>query len=154
MDLYYRLNVFPIALPPLRERAEDIPMLVAHFVHKYAKRMSKQISKIANPAIDALMRYAWPGNIRELQNFIERAMVLTNGDVLQLPALPSDMPARAGLATLAEAEREHILKALGESNWVLGGKSGAAARLGMARTTLINRMQKRGLSRQMAQGRL
>jgi transcriptional regulator with PAS, ATPase and Fis domain len=92
MDLYYRLNVFPIGLPPLRRRMEDIPALIAHLVDKYARRMSKQISKIANDALDTLMGYAWPGNIRELQNFIERAVILTNSDVLQLPPLRSCIP--------------------------------------------------------------
>ena len=130
-------------------------MLVAHFVHKYASRMSKQISKIANDSLDTLMGYAWPGNVRELQNFIERAVILTNSDVLQLPPLqPCILSRRAGLMTLAEAERDHILKALEDSNWVVGGKSGAAARLGLARTTLIGKMLKCGLSREMAQRRL
>ena len=150
MDLYYRLNVFPIALPPLRRRADDIPMLVAHFVHKYAGRMSKEISHIANEAMYALMHYPWPGNIRELQNFIERAVILTRNDVLQIPALPSIWTEPV---TLEEAERDHIRKALEESNWVVGGKSGAAARLGMKRTTLIDKMRKRGLSRETVQGR-
>jgi formate hydrogenlyase transcriptional activator len=153
MDLYYRLNVFPIALPPLRRRVEDIPMLVAHFVHKYARRMSKQISKIEKDAMDTLMRYPWPGNIRELQNFIERAVILTKSDILQIPALPTSLPIRSQPMTLAEAERDHILTALEESNWVVGGKSGAAARLGVKRTTLMCKMQKRGLSREMALGR-
>jgi transcriptional regulator with GAF, ATPase, and Fis domain len=155
MDLYYRLNIFPVAIPPLRWRVEDIPMLVAHFVHKYARRMSRQISRIANDSLDTLMGYAWPGNVRELQNVIERAVILTNSDVLQLPPLqPCILSRRAALMTLAEAERDHILKALEDSNWVVGGKSGAAARLGLARTTLISKMLKRGLSRNMAQRRL
>jgi formate hydrogenlyase transcriptional activator len=148
MDLYYRVNVFPIALPPLRERVEDIPMLIAHFVHKYATRMSKQISKIANEALDTLMGYAWPGNIRELQNLIERAVILTNSDVLQLPPLRPCMLSRAKPVTLAEAERDHVLKALNDSNWVVGGKSGAAARLGVKRTTLMERMRRDGLYRE------
>jgi formate hydrogenlyase transcriptional activator len=154
MDLYYRLNVFPIVIPPLRQRAEDIPQLVAHFVGKYAKRMSKQIPKIAEDAMHTLMHYPWPGNIRELQNFIERAVILTNGDVLELPALPSSVRLRREPVTLVEAERDHIRKALEESNWVVGGKSGAAARLGVKRTTLIGKMRRRGLCREMAQGRL
>jgi formate hydrogenlyase transcriptional activator len=148
MDLYYRLNVFPIALPPLRRRMEDIPVLTAHFVHKYARRMSKQISKIANDALDTLMGYAWPGNIRELQNFIERAVILTNSDVLQLPPLRPCMLSRAKPVTLAEAERDHILKALNDSNWVVSGRSGAAARLGVKRTTLMYKMSKCGLHRE------
>src|ERR1700692_406427 len=111
LDLYYRLNVFPIALPPLRHRPEDIPMLVAHFVHRYAESMSKQIETIASDAMEALVRYPWPGNIRELQNFIERAVILTNGDVLQLAALPTPAQYPAEPVTLAEAERDHMLNA-------------------------------------------
>jgi formate hydrogenlyase transcriptional activator len=153
MDLYYRLNVFPIELPPLRRRAEDIPLLVAHFVHKYAGRMSKQISYIARQSMDSLTRYPWPGNIRELQNFIERAVVLTRGEVLQIPGLPTLPASRTEPVTLVDAERDHILKALDESNWVVGGKCGAAARLGVKRTTLIDKIRKRGLSREMASGR-
>jgi len=149
MDLYYRLNVFPIALPPLRQRCDDIPMLVAHFVQKFGERMSKQISKISQHAMDTLMRYPWPGNIRELQNFIERAVIVTKGDVLQIPPLPTRTTNRIEPVTLKDVERDHILKALEESNWVVGGKSGAAARLGVARTTLIDKMRTRGLSREM-----
>jgi formate hydrogenlyase transcriptional activator len=150
MDLYYRLNVFPIALPPLRLRTEDIPMLVAHFVHKYAERMFKQVTRISKHAMETLLHYRWPGNIRELQNVIERAVILTMGDVLQLPALPSHLPIRTEAVTLAEAQRDHILNALQDSNWVVGGASGAATRLGMKRTTLISKMRKSGLSRNMA----
>jgi formate hydrogenlyase transcriptional activator len=150
MDLYYRLDVFPITLPPLRQRSEDIPMLVAHFVHSYAERMSKQVSRISKSGMDALMRYPWPGNIRELQNFIERAVILTKGEVLELPVLASRFPTKP--VTLAEAERDHILNALRESNWVVGGASGAAARLGVKRTTLVDKMRKRGLSRAMTHG--
>ena len=152
MDLYYRVNVFPIAVPPLRHRLEDIPMLVAHFVRRYAQSMAKQIEKISADSMETLVRYAWPGNIRELQNFIERAVILTNGDVLHLPALPSSVALPTGPVTLEEAERDHILNALRESNWVVGGATGAAARLGVKRTTLISKMRKRGLSRAMAHG--
>jgi len=152
MDLYYRLNVFPIALPPLRHRLEDIPMLVAHFVQRYAERMAKRIESVTSDAMDALVRYPWPGNIRELQNFIERAVILTNGDVLHLSALPSNAAAPPDTVTLADAEREHILNALRETNWVVGGSTGAAARLGVKRTTLISKMRKRGVSRAMAVG--
>ena len=150
MDLYYRLNVFPISVPPLRRRLEDIPMLVAHFVKKYAQRMSKKVSMISRNAMDRLAHYAWPGNIRELQNLIERAVILTTGEVLELPPLPSHSPIRPEPITLADAERDHILNALQKSNWVVGGASGAAARLGVKRTTLIDKMRKRGLSRDMA----
>jgi formate hydrogenlyase transcriptional activator len=152
MDLYYRLNVFPIAIPPLRHRMEDIPMLVAHFVKKYAQRMAKRIETITSDALEALVRYPWPGNIRELQNFIERAVILTKGDVLQPSALPSNTAAPADKVSLADAERDHILNALRETNWVVGGRTGAAALLGVKRTTLISKMRKRGLSRAMAFG--
>jgi formate hydrogenlyase transcriptional activator len=150
MDLYYRLNVFPLALPALRHRLEDLPMLVAHFVLRYSQRMTKQIEKITLDSMEALARYPWPGNIRELQNVIERAVILTTGDVLRLSAMPSGTEISAGPQTLAEAERDHILNALKESNWVVGGATGAARRLGLKRTTLISKMQKRGLSRAMA----
>jgi formate hydrogenlyase transcriptional activator len=146
MDLYYRLNVFPITLPPLLERLSDIPLLVRHFVEKYGARMSKQISGISNDAMDALKRYPWPGNIRELQNFIERAVILTRGDVLELPPLPSVMLTKKEPVTLRESERHHLLKALDATNWVVGGPFGAAARLGMPRTTLMYKMQKHGIS--------
>ena len=153
MDLYYRLNVFPIGLPPLRERLDDIPMLVAHFVKRFSERMSKRISRISRDDMEALVRYAWPGNIRELQNFIERAVIVTKGNVLKVPPLPTRMMNRMDPLTLRDAEKDHILKALEESNWVVGGASGAAARLGVARTTLISKMQKRGLSRGLGQSR-
>ena len=152
MDLYYRLNVFPIALPPLRHRLGDIPMLVTHFARTYAERMGKRIEVITSDSMDALVRYPWPGNIRELQNFIERAVILSRGDVLQLPALPSSAAVSTEPITLADAERDHILNALRESNWVVGGAAGAAARLGVKRTTLISKMRKRGLSRAVAYG--
>jgi formate hydrogenlyase transcriptional activator len=152
MDLYYRLNVFPLAVPPLRQRLEDIPALVAHFAHTYAERMSKHIEKIPLDAMEMLVSYPWPGNIRELQNVIERAMILTQGDVLRLPALPVIAAVSNEPVTLEEAERDHILNALRESNWVVGGARGAAARLGVKRTTLISKMRKRGLSKAMANG--
>ena len=152
MDLYYRLNVFPVAVPPLRHRLEDIPALVAHFAFRYAERMAKQIEKIPSDAMGALVRYPWPGNIRELQNFIERAVILTQKDVLRLPPLPSIAAVSNEPVTLEEAERDHILNALRESNWVVGGARGAAARLGVKRTTLISKMRKRGLSKAMTNG--
>jgi formate hydrogenlyase transcriptional activator len=154
MDLYYRLNVFPIVLPPLRRRREDIPALVAFFVRQYSKRMSKQISQMSQQAIDDLMGYAWPGNIRELQNLIERAVIVTGGDTLRVPPLPSCSGFLTEPVTLEEAERDHILQALEESNWVVGGKAGAAARLGVKRTTLLDKMRRRGLSRDMARPQL
>ena len=153
MDLYYRLNVFPIALPSLRQRPDDIPALVAHFAQKFGARMSKRISKISDTGMDALIRYTWPGNIRELQNLVERAVILSTGEVLELPSLPSRVAARQQPTTLGDTERDHILKALEDSNWVVGGRSGAAARLGVKRTTLMDKMRKRGLWRGMSQPR-
>ena len=150
MDLYYRLNVFPVALPPLRDRVSDIPLLVRHFLEKYGARMSKQISGISDDSMDAFKRYPWPGNIRELQNFIERAVILTRGDVLDPPPLPSLTLTKKEPVTLRESERHHLLKALEATRWVVGGPFGAAASLGMPRTTLIAKMQKHGISRETA----
>ena len=115
--------------------------------------MAKRISKILDTGMEALARYPWPGNIRELQNFVERAVVLSTGDVLQIPPMPCRTLSTPERVSLKDAERDHILKVLEESNWVVGGKNGAAARLGVARTTLMSKMQKRGLSRRMAQPR-
>src|SRR5262249_40519884 len=147
-DLYYRLNVFPVVLPPLRERRDDIPMLARHFVQRFARRMGRQIETIPAAVMDVLVRYPWPGNIRELQNVIERAVILSPGPALQIPlgelpppAAPADAPAGA-VITLADAEREHILGVLRETGWVLGGPRGAATRLGMKRTTLQWKMKK------------
>lgn len=150
MDLYYRLNVFPISLPPLRERREDIPLLIAHFVQTYAKCMNKEIRKIESDILLALQKRPWPGNIRELQNLIERAVILTFGDVLSVPVLLSKRPSADEPVTLEDAERAHIFKILCESNGVIGGPKGAAARLGIPRTTLIHKMRKRGLSGSIA----
>jgi formate hydrogenlyase transcriptional activator len=150
-DLYYRLNVFPITVPPLRERKDDIPILTRHFVQKFALRMKKHIETIPMEAMKTLQHYSWPGNIRELENFIERAVILTSGEILFVPL--SELKISPGStsnslhATLGQAEREHILKALHESHWVIGGPAGAAARLGMKRTTLQSKIQKLGLSR-------
>ncbi|HXU08297.1 MAG TPA: sigma 54-interacting transcriptional regulator [Blastocatellia bacterium] len=149
-DLYYRLNVFPITIPPLRERREDIPPLARFFTQKYAQRLKKRIESISSEALAALTEYPWPGNVRELEHFIERAVVLTQGTELEvsLSELKTVAPAaHASLPTLEAAEREHILRALEEANWVVGGANGAAARLGMKRTTLQSRMQKLGLER-------
>jgi formate hydrogenlyase transcriptional activator len=149
-DLYYRLNVFPIVLPPLRARREDIPELVAHFVEIYGRRMGKQIERIPPETIDALSSYSWPGNIRELQNFIERSVILSVGSELRAPLaeLKSSPEAESlGAITLEEAERHHIRKALDYTKWVVAGPKGAAARLGMKRSTLYFRMQKLGISR-------
>jgi formate hydrogenlyase transcriptional activator len=150
-DLYYRLNVFPIRLPALRERREDIPLLTFHFVKYYGKQMNKSIDVVPPETMEALMRYDWPGNIRELQNFIERAVILSQGRTLLAPISELNRPREKSIAlpiTLEEAEREHILQALQETQWVLGGSSGAANRLGMPRTTLIYKMRRLGIARQ------
>jgi formate hydrogenlyase transcriptional activator len=150
-DLFYRLNVFPIKLSPLRERASDIPLLVRHFVRKFGNRMGKPIDTIPEEAIDALMEYDWPGNIRELQNVIERAVILTSAKVLNLPQ--SDWQQQTPTAktptpqTLQDLERGHIRKALEETKWIIGGPNGAAASLGLARTSLLYRMEKLGIPR-------
>jgi formate hydrogenlyase transcriptional activator len=154
-DLYYRLNIFPILVPPLRERPEDIPLLVAHFTDKYARRMDKRISKIPAETMDALKRYHWPGNVRELQNFIERATILTSGATLQAPLSELKQAAQVvqrKARTLADSEREQILRALREAQWVLGGPGGAAERLGLKRTTLFYKMRKLGITRPGAEG--
>ncbi len=152
-DLYYRLNVFPIVIPPLRERREDIPLLVRYFAQKYARRMKKSIDTIPAKSMTALTEYHWPGNIRELENFIERAVILSRGAELQVPlaelkqrANAAPMVSSNGLATLEHAEREHITR-LAETDWVIGGPTGAAVRLGMKRTTLQSRMKKLGIAR-------
>ncbi|PYU12127.1 MAG: Fis family transcriptional regulator, partial [Acidobacteria bacterium] len=139
-DLYYRLNIFPIATPPLRERPEDIPLLVRHFVEKYAALMDKKIETIPPEAMEWLARYHWPGNIRELQNFIERAVILSPGNVLRPPLSElkqSVGEARTQAGTLEEVQRDHILRVLQETKWVIGGPQGAAARLGLKRTSLV-----------------
>jgi len=149
-DLYYRLNVFPLPLPPLRGRCEDIPALVEHFVEIYARRMGKQIEQIPPETMSALISYQWPGNIRELQNFIERSVILTSGSVLHAPVanLKSAPEAESlGAITLEDAERDHIRKTLEQTRWVVAGPNGAAARLGIKRSTLYFRMQKLGISR-------
>jgi formate hydrogenlyase transcriptional activator len=149
-DLYYRLNVFPIQLPPLRARREDVPLLVAHFVEIYSRRMGKQIEHIPAETISALSSYEWPGNIRELQNFIERSVILSAGTVLRPPLAElrhSPKLESLGAITLEEAERDHIRKTLEYTKWVVAGPNGAAARLGMKRSTLYFRMQKLGISR-------
>jgi len=149
-DLYYRLNVFPVLLPPLRERCEDIPDLVAHFVEIFGRRMSRPIEHIPSTTMSALASYPWPGNIRELQNLIERAVILSNDGVLPNP-LPTGQTHSVvfsqGATTLKDSERTLILKTLAAVGWVIGGPKGAAAKLGLKRTTLIHKMQKLGISR-------
>jgi DNA-binding NtrC family response regulator len=153
-DLYFRLSVFPIRLPSLRDRAEDIPLLARHFVDLYAQRMGKRIETIPAETMESIWRYRWPGNIRELQNFIERSVILSGGMVLSAPLselqgrIAKVAAGRAAIDTLDEAERHHILKALEETKWVIGGPSGAASRLGLKRTTLLSKMERLGISRQ------
>jgi formate hydrogenlyase transcriptional activator len=146
-DLFYRLSVFPIALPALRERPEDIRSLVQHFATDYAARMGKRITRISDDFMAALAHHSWPGNVRELQNFIERSVILSNGPVLDGP--PPDLSCHAGASvrasvpvTLDEAQRSHIVQTLEQTDGVIGGPSGAAARLGMPRTTLIAKMNR------------
>jgi formate hydrogenlyase transcriptional activator len=147
-DLYFRLNVFPIRLPSLRERSGDIPLLVRHYVDKYSQRMNKQVETITEEAMAALCSYPWPGNIRELQNFIERSVILTSGSVLciqtnELTNTRAVVAATGG--TLEDVEREHILQVLRETGGVIGGRHGAALRLGLKRSTLISKMQRVGI---------
>ena len=151
-DLFYRLSVFPIYVPPLRERTEDIPSLVRHFAQHYGRTMKKRIDTISSETMNALVRYPWPGNIRELQNVIERAVILSSGTELKVPTTDlkpksTENGGRNGVATLEEMERRHILSVLEQSNWVFSGPNGAAARLGMKRPTLQFRMRKLGISR-------
>ena len=153
-DLYYRLNVFPLTLPPLRERREDIALLVRYFAQKYARRMKKAIDTIPAKAMAALTEYPWPGNVRELENFIERAVILSRGAELEIPLSEFSQKTKfataksaGALSTLEQAEREHILRALSETKWVIGGAAGAAVRLGMKRTTLQSLMRKLGIAR-------
>ena len=163
-DLYYRLNVFPIAIPPLRERRDDIPLLVEHFVEMFARQQGKTIDTIPEEVMMPLARHDWPGNVRELQNVIERGVVMTAGNVLSRHTTRSLEPAdaqpqrassvsvpvvlkTAQIRTLVDAERAHITAVLGETNWRVGGPRGAAAQLGVARTTLIGRMRRLGISK-------
>jgi len=146
-DLYYRLKVFPIHVPALRQRTGDIPILVRHFTGLYAQRMNKRIDDIPSETMDRLVRYPWPGNVRELQNFIERAVILSPHSVLRAPTseldpFPTHKEANVSMTGLQEVERDHIVRALEASDWIVGGRNGAAARLGMKRTSLIYRMRK------------
>jgi formate hydrogenlyase transcriptional activator len=161
-DLFYRLHVFPLLVPPLRDRREDIPMLARHYVEKYARRMNRPIETIPSRAMEVFVNYSWPGNVRELQNFIERAVILSPGGTLRPPldelldelkeaGIPhppsSGWRSPAKFTSLEEVEREHVLRAIRESNWIIGGPNGAAARLGMKRTTLTYRIRKLNISR-------
>jgi formate hydrogenlyase transcriptional activator len=164
-DLYYRLNVFPIHVPALRERREDIPLLVRYFVQKFSRRQNKIVQYVPADAMDALVNYSWPGNVRELENFIERAVLLSPGKELRVAmselrpsvvnvdssaasaAIGTFGSAPSSIATLEEAERQHILRALRQTEWRIAGPKGAAAVLGMKRTTLQARMRKLGIRR-------
>jgi len=151
-DLYYRLNVFPITLPPLREREDDVQLLAEHFVRTFAARQGKSIDHIPDDVMDLLKRYGWPGNIRELQNFIERAVILSPGPVLQPPIADLKLmvanQSPTADRTLAQMERDYIAEVLDQAGWVVAGCNGAAARLGLPRTTLMSRMSKLGIHRQ------
>lgn len=149
-DLYYRLKVFPISIPPLRERRDDIPMLVNYFVTKHARSLNRKIRTIPDEVMKALVRWDWPGNIRELENFIERSVILSNGPTLRVPLAELEMPAGTpdgDDATLETNQRDHILRMLRESKGVISGPDGAAARLGLKRTTLNSKMKKLGIER-------
>jgi formate hydrogenlyase transcriptional activator len=149
-DLYYRLNVFPLTVPPLRNRTDDIPALVWHFVKKYAARMNRRIDTILSQDMAPMVEYPWPGNVRELQNFIERSVILSLDTILRPPLQElksSPKNATAKIRTLAEAERDFIQEALRTTDWVVGGENGAAARLGVKRTTLLYKMRRLGIFR-------
>jgi len=149
-DLYYRLNVFPVLLPPLRARSTDIPALVTHFVEVFGRKMGKPIENIPDETLSAFSSYSWPGNVRELQNLIERAVILANDGVLPNPLPPTSTEVMAmspAQSTLKDSERALILRTLEATGWLIGGPTGAAAKLGLKRTTLISKMKKLGISR-------
>ena len=164
-DLYYRLNVFPLTVPPLRERRQDIPLLAEHFVQQFARQQGKVIDTIPDHVMNALKDHDWPGNIRELQNVIERGVIMTTGTVLSPQTTKDLVPAEAAamrvleptepmcIKTLADAERAHITAILRETNWVVGGPRGAAAQLGVPRTTLLAKMQRLGIATVASRGR-
>ncbi|HST12326.1 MAG TPA: sigma 54-interacting transcriptional regulator [Terriglobales bacterium] len=164
-DLYYRLNVFPLTLPPLRERKQDIPLLAEHFVQEFAKRQGKMIDAIPKQVMNALEHYNWPGNIRELQNVVERGVIMTTGSVLSTHTGKDLIRSEAttvgvlepaepvSIKTLADADRAHITAILRETNWVVGGPCGAAAQLGVPRTTLLTKMQRLGIASVVPRGR-
>jgi formate hydrogenlyase transcriptional activator len=148
-DLYYRLNVFPIRIPPLRERREDIPLLVRYFTQRFAQRLRRPIDSVSRESMEMLCRWSWPGNVRELQNVIERAVILSQGTVLTLPRSEFEVPAPSisSPVTLEDAERDHILRVLEQTGWVIGGAGGAAVRLGLKRTSLVSTMRRLGIVR-------
>jgi formate hydrogenlyase transcriptional activator len=153
-DLYYRLNVFPIRIPPLRERREDIPLLVRYFAQRFAKRLRRPIESVSRESMEMLCRWSWPGNVRELQNVIERAVILSQGTALTVPRseFESPSPPTSSPVTLEDAERDHILRALEQTGWVIGGAHGAAARLGVKRTSLVSTMRRLGIARPKPHG--
>ncbi len=147
-DLFYRVSVFPLSLPPLRERPEDLPALVWHFVAKYALGMNKVVDQVPSETMDAMLAYDWPGNVRQLQNFVEHGVIVSQGPVFR-PDF-SQLRRQTGnpvinIKTLEEATRDHVLRTLEETKWVVGGRHGAAARLGLARTTLVSKMRRLGI---------
>jgi formate hydrogenlyase transcriptional activator len=148
-DLYYRLSVFPVHLPALRERREDIPLLARHFMGRFAERMNKMVDEIPSETMEAMVAYDWPGNVRQLQNFIEHGVIVSEGPVFQPPLTPlrskQAASSRISRKTLEDATREHILQALEQTKWVVGGRHGTAAYLGIARTTLIAKMRRLGI---------
>jgi formate hydrogenlyase transcriptional activator len=150
-DLFYRLNVFPIRVPPLRERREDIPLLIRHFVHKFARRMDRYIETIPKETMKASMQWEWPGNVREVENLMERSVILSEGNALRVPLselrTQSKSRTEEGDRTLDTAERQHIIRVLRETRGVLSGPQGAAQRLGLKRTTLQSKMQRLGIKR-------
>jgi transcriptional regulator with GAF, ATPase, and Fis domain len=149
-DLYYRLRVFPVTVPPLRERRDDIPLLVQYFLSSHSKRMGRHIETIPTETMQKLVKWRWPGNVRELENFIERSVILTQGSVLRAPLAELEaveQPAESTASNLEAAEREHILRVLRECKGMIGGDNGAAERLGLKRTTLNSKMKKLGIMR-------
>lgn len=154
-DLYYRLNVFPVVIPPLRERRDDIPLLANHFAQKFARKIGKEILPISADTIKILMKYDYPGNVRELENIIERAVILARDQVLEVDSLELNAPSKKQISarrgTLEDFERQFILQVLDETNWRISGMHGAAVQLGLKRTTLISKMEKLGISRQLPQ---
>jgi formate hydrogenlyase transcriptional activator len=144
-DLFYRLNVFPIRVPPLRERAEDIPMLVWAFLKEFSSRMGKKITQVPRQTMEALQSHPWPGNVRELRNVLEHGVIVTSGDTLRVPMLLPDDPGAQPEQTLASCEREHILESLSKTGWRIKGPRGAATKLGINPSTLYSRMQRLGI---------
>jgi formate hydrogenlyase transcriptional activator len=151
-DLYYRLNVFPILVPPLRDRPEDIPPMVWAFIEEFSSRMGKKITQVQRKTMEMLQRYTWPGNVRELRNVIEHSTIITTDETLRVPMLEHAAPEELPILTLADAEREHILKALEKTGWRIKGPDGAAALLGLNPSTLYGRMRKLGIQSRSRNG--